>query len=170
MIFFSVLFLTAKIRGAVSPKPFRPEAFPYVYSSRSKAAKACRKAGFRGLCAKSQIEGYVQLLDRPDRDWSELVNWPFFSSIMDKLDNKHAFPEEMILRCLAFACREFMGGQEKETGVLGEPRVRWSECRNWEAAHCSHDISPFSETSHPIPMDVSIHSHTVHTVDGGPQL
>lgn len=37
-----------------------PDAFPYVYSSRSKAAKACRKAGFRGLCAKSQIEGYVQ--------------------------------------------------------------------------------------------------------------
>ena len=43
---------------------------------------------------------------------------------MDKLDKKHAFPEEMILRCLAFASREFMGGQEKETGVLGEPRVR----------------------------------------------
>eukprot|EP00435_Cladocopium_sp_Y103_P042813 s77_g11.t3 len=38
----------------------KPDAHPYVYKSRSKAAKACRKAGFRGLCAKSQIEGYSQ--------------------------------------------------------------------------------------------------------------
>lgn len=38
----------------------KPDAHPYVYSTRSQAAKACRTAGFRGLCAKSQIEGYAQ--------------------------------------------------------------------------------------------------------------
>ena len=166
-----MVFFNGQIRGAVSLSGFA-QAFPYVYSSRSKAAKACRKAGFRGLCAKSQIEGYVELLDRLDRDWSELVLTICFvnESWINWITNM--LSQRKWSWCLAFPFREFMGGQEKETGVLGEPRVRWSECRNWEAAHCSHDISPFSEISHPIPMDVSdsIHSHTVHTVDGAPQL
>ena len=38
----------------------RPDAHPYVYKTRSSAEKACRKAGYRGLCAKSQIEGYAK--------------------------------------------------------------------------------------------------------------
>ena len=121
------VFFNGQIRGAVSLSGFA-QAFPYVYSSRSKAAKACRKAGFRGLCAKSQIEGYVELLDRLDRDWSELVLTICFvnESWINWITNM--LSQRKWSWCLAFPFREFMGGQEKETGVLGEPRVRWSEC------------------------------------------
>ena len=38
----------------------RPDAHPYVYNTRSSAEKACRRAGYRGLCAKSQVEGYAK--------------------------------------------------------------------------------------------------------------
>ncbi|CAK9064264.1 unnamed protein product, partial [Durusdinium trenchii] len=37
-----------------------PEKHPYVYSSRIEAEEACHKAGYRGLCSKSQIEGYAR--------------------------------------------------------------------------------------------------------------
>ena len=47
----------------------RPDAHPYVYKTRSSAEKACRQAGYRGLCAKSQIEGYAKCAAGWMSDW-----------------------------------------------------------------------------------------------------
>ena len=124
MIFFWRSFLTAKsaepFRLAVSLRPF-PTSTPPARRRRRPVVRPASAAYAPSLRSKAMFSSLIDLIGIGP-NWC----WPFFSSIMDKLDNKHAFPEEMILM-LGF-CLSWIYGRagEGNRGVGGtQSEMKW---------------------------------------------